>query len=156
MSGGNFSLRGQWGPGAVCPEKLWTTHSWRCSRRGWMGSWQPDLVPDLVVGSCSYCSGVGIIECLRLEETSKIQADFWRSSRRKPLKGGRINKRKNSFCFFVQLNSIFFLFCCCCCCLFVCFSIFCFHLPPSPDQFEEIFNLSDCSQKSLAPTASQL
>jgi len=25
-------------------ERLWMPRSWRCSRPGWIGSWQPDLV----------------------------------------------------------------------------------------------------------------
>ena len=32
-------LRGWWGSGTVCPERLWVLHPWRFSRPGWMGPW---------------------------------------------------------------------------------------------------------------------
>ena len=37
MLGGNSLLRGWWGTGTGCPEKLWMSHTWKCSRPGWMG-----------------------------------------------------------------------------------------------------------------------
>ena len=39
MFGRNSSQWGWWGTGADCPEKPWMSHSWNCSRPGWMGLW---------------------------------------------------------------------------------------------------------------------
>jgi len=32
-------LRGWWGTGTGCPERLWLPPPWKCSRPGWMGFW---------------------------------------------------------------------------------------------------------------------
>jgi len=54
MFGRNFSLR------VVrchhgCPEKLWVPRPWKCSRPGWMGPGQPDVV----VSNPAHGRGVG-------------------------------------------------------------------------------------------------
>ena len=41
MLGRNSLLRGI---GTGCKEKLWMPHPWKCSRPGWMGPGQPELV----------------------------------------------------------------------------------------------------------------
>ena len=33
------SLRGRWGTGTGCPEKLWMPYPWRLSRSGWIRPW---------------------------------------------------------------------------------------------------------------------
>ena len=39
MLGENSLLRGWWGSGTGCPEKLWMPHPLRCWRPCWMGPW---------------------------------------------------------------------------------------------------------------------
>ena len=35
----NSVLWWRWGIRKDCPEKLWMSHPWKCSRPGWMGPW---------------------------------------------------------------------------------------------------------------------
>ena len=69
---GNVSLRGWWGTGTDCPEKLWMPHPWRCSRPGRMGPGHPELVPDLLVGNPANVRRTGTRWCLRSLPTQAI------------------------------------------------------------------------------------
>ena len=55
MSGGNSSLRGWWGTGTGCPEKVWMLHPWRCSGPGLVGTGQLGVAG----GSPAHGRGVG-------------------------------------------------------------------------------------------------
>lgn len=59
MSGGSFSLRGLWGSGTDCPERLWMPHPYRCLRPVWMWSWATWFVLDIVFCNTACGSGVG-------------------------------------------------------------------------------------------------